>query len=432
MVAYETAEDGSLSAHRPIGTAGLVLCMRAEQVHEERTGIHAKVFILQGERLLTYSVLNVDRSEDRIRLANHAHKLLAPSLNGTAQLYTAGFLQDDLQGFCAGLWDAHIGAQPLPEWMAGNAEPELPTFALRPYIISGGGTILFAPPGRGKSYTGQLWAVSMDAGVDTYWLVKQQRVLHVNLERARRGMENRLGNVNRVLGLDARRPLLTLNARGRNLKDMLPGIRKAIKVERVEHVMLDSISRAGLGDLNENVSVNGIMDALNGLAVDSWSALGHTSRADESHIYGGIHFDAAADIEVRLLTQQSEGQSTLGIGLQLYKENDVGKPATQILAYEFLPTGLSLVRRARVGEFPEIEKGRKPMMRGVVEQYLLHVGRASATEIAAETGYSRQKISELLSGGDTFQMLGKEGRNVLYGVAGRPQNVSRTLRESDR
>lgn len=417
MVAYETAEDGSLSAHRPIGTAGLVLCMRAEQVHEERTGIHAKLSILQGERLLTYSVLNVDRSEDRIRLANHAHKLLAPSLNGTALVYTAAFLQDDLQGFCAGLWNAHVAGD-MPEMMEGELEGRPPSFVLRPYVLEGGGTILFAPPGRGKSYTAGLWAVAIDAGISTFFEVRERPVLFVNLERSRLSLRNRLGAVNRALGLPADRPMCTLNARGRALADVVPAIKRTAAERGIGCVFLDSISRAGMGDLTENQPVNRIIDSLNG-ACETWVALAHTPRGDESHTYGSIHFEAGADVVVQLLSEQDEG-GPLGIGLQVTKENDIGKQPLRILSLEFGPGGLTAVRNARKGEFPGIEKGRKGTLRDDVREYLLREGKADASETAEATGHDRSSVARVLASDSVFRFLGREGKKKLYGVATGP------------
>lgn len=416
MVAYEAAEDGSLAAYRPVGTAGLVLCMRAEQVHEERTGVHAKVSILGNDRLLTYSVLNVDRSEDRIRLANHAHKLLAPSLNGTALVYTAAFLQDDLQSFCAGLWQAHIAGD-MPEMMEGELEGQPPSFVLRPYVLEGGGTILFAPPGRGKSYTAGLWAVAIDAGVSAFFEVKQRPVLFVNLERSRLSLRNRLGAVNRALGLPADRPMCTLNARGRALTDVVPAIKRTVAERGIGCVFLDSISRAGMGDLTENQPVNRIIDSLNN-ACDTWVSLAHTPRGDESHAYGSIHFEAGADVVVQLLSEQDEG-GPLGVGLQVTKENDIGKQPLRILALEFGPGGLTSVRNARKGEFPGIERGRKGTVRDDVREYLLREGRAGASEIADATGHDRANVSRVLAGDSVFGIVARDGRKKLYGVVGK-------------
>lgn len=414
MVSYSQGEDGALSAERP-AASGIVLSFKAERIAEERTGVHARVSILANDRLLAYSFLNVDRSEDRIRLSNQAHKVLAPSLNGTAVTYTATFLGDDLLSFCDGLWAAHVEGT-MPELMAGDADPKPPVFMLHPYVLEGGGTILFAPPGRGKSYLSMLWAVSIDSGCSQFFQVHSSPVLFVNLERSRLSLRTRLGSVNRVLGLEADRALLTLNARGRALNDVLPAIKRAVKENSVGCVFLDSISRSGMGDLTENQPVNKIIDALNG-ACESWVALAHTPRGDESHTYGSIHFEAGADVVVKLLSEQDEG-GPLGIGLQITKENDIGKQPLKVLALEFGPAGLRAARFARKGEFEEIERGKKSTLKEDVREYLLREGKAGAAEIAEATGHERSSVARTLAGDSVFQSVGRDGLVKLYGVAG--------------
>ena len=389
--------------------------IRAQQVRQERTGIHARLEILINGVDVAWSNFNVERDEDRVRLVNSAWHTIGK--NGLGSVYFKEYLKHDVDTFCSGLWDAHVGTL-RAELMTGDPDPKPPRFFLEPYILEEGGTMLFAPPGRGKSFVELLWAVAIDSGVCPWWPVTQARVYFLNLERGRQSVRARLGAVNRALGLDPDRPLLTLNARGRTLWDVLPSAKRDIREYGVKHVMLDSISRAGMGDLNENQSVNRIMDGLNALS-PSWSAIAHTPRADESHAFGGIHQDAAADLMLQLLTQQEEDSKTLGIGLRITKDNDVGKRPMSILALEFEDV-LRSVRLARPGEFPDIEAHRKQSMRDQVRQYLLLVGKATATEISDETGFARQSVATLLSKADTFQRVEKVGKEVFYGVSDGP------------
>src|SRR6185436_19251129 len=310
--------DDALCYARPVGGASLTF--RAEAIHQERTGVHARVAIGYHGVELAWSTFNVERDEDRVRLANSAHK----HLNGQAQEYPASYLKNDLDKFCRGLWEAHIGDM-APEWLAGTPEPVPPRFALAPFILEGGGTIVFAHPGRGKSYLTGLMAVSIDAGTEVppsmrLWQVRQQRVLLINLERGRLSVQNRLGNINAALGLPRTRRLLTMNQRGRSLQEIIGAARRAVRDHGVGLVLLDSISRAGMGDLTENNAVNRIIDGLNGLS-ETWLGIAHAPRGSDEHVFGGIHFDAGADVIVRLLSQQEEW-GPLGVGIQIVKEND--------------------------------------------------------------------------------------------------------------
>lgn len=204
------------------------------------------------------------------------------------EAYTAKALRYDLDTFCAGLWERWMGRYQA-ELIGGDPELGPPEFMLAPYVMRGGGTIFFAPPGRGKSYLALLMAISIDAGCDHLWGVKQAPVLFINLERSTTSIRRRVTQVNCVLGLEPSRPLRFLNARGRSLSDVVDGAKAIIDRDGVEVVFLDSLSRAGFGDLKDNRPGNSIMDALNGLS-ETWLALGHTPRNDPSHLYGTIMF----------------------------------------------------------------------------------------------------------------------------------------------
>ena len=364
---------------------------------------------------LAWSNFNVERDEDRVRLANSAYT----NINGQIpkEEYRKELLKKDLDLFCRGLWEEWIECL-APLELAGTAEPIPPAFALEPFVLEEGGTILFAPPGRGKSYLTLAMAVSIDAGCRQLWPVRQQKVLFINLERGVTGIQNRIGNVNAALGLPRTRPILTLNGRGRSLYDVLPAARKAMAASGATVACLDSISRAGMGDLTENNPVNRIVDAMNGLS-PTWLGIGHTPRGDESHIYGGIHFEAGADIVVRVLSQQDSLAGPLGVGLKIVKENDIGKWPVQILAFEFeRERGLVAIREAWPGEFPDVE-GEQPMsMKEVVRQWLAdpQIRRASATQAAKATGFSRQNVAALFKQDATFVELGRDGHSVVYGV----------------
>jgi hypothetical protein len=412
------AHDGdALCYARPVG--GDTLTFRAEVIHQERTGVHARVAIGYHGVELAWSTFNVERDEDRVRLSNSAHK----HLNGQTAEYPATYLKNDLDKFCRGLWDAHVGdLEGGP--VAGTAEPTPVRFALMPYLVEGGGTIVFAHPGRGKSYLTGLMAVTLDAGTEIkaeqrLWPVRQQRVLFINLERSELSVQNRLGNINAALGLPRPRKLVMMNQRGRSLAEIAEAARRTIRRYDCQTVVLDSISRAGIGDLTDNQPVNRIIDLLNGLA-PTGLAIAHAPRGSEEHVFGGIHFDAGADVVVRVLAEQEEG-GPLGLGLQVTKENDIGKQPLQSLALEFNgPLGLCGVRPANKGEFPEIERGRPMSMKRAAIDYLLGVGDATASQVAEATAGNRANISHLLANDAAFVRTRKLGREQFYGVIGLP------------
>lgn len=389
---------------------GLLLSFRAEKISDERTGVHARITINAQHETLSWSYLNIERREDRSSLSSAAFGILK-----TDTKYSKDDLRHDLDAFCSGLWEYHV-SRFVPEDLAGNETPEPLSFTLKPYILDNAGTIIFAAPGRGKSYTAQLWAQSIDAGCSKLWEVRKRKVLFINLERSQESVRRRLSMVNKVLGLSPTRPLLMLNARGKSLTDVLGSCKRAIKKHGVEMIVLDSISRASMGDLNENQSGNKVVDALSSLS-PTWLALGHTSRASDEHLYGSIMQDAGADICVQLLAQIKQ-DGTLGIGYQITKQNDIGFYQQKIFSFRFNENILTEVRPAKPMEFPEIE-GKSPQdMETTIIEFVSNAdsGDATATEVANTFGYDRGNVSRLFISSGKFVQTRKVKQSTYYGV----------------
>ena len=377
----------------------------------------ALVTLSLGSRLLEEDEISLKRREDRIRLANAAHKEIED-----ADGYTAATCAHDLLLFCRDLWSFEI-SQLKATVTKGDLEPSEPDFVLYPYVIDGAGTIPFAPPGRGKSWTALSWAVSVDAGVCTAWDVRKPgRVLYVNLERSQKSFERRLGQVNEALGLPRDRPLLMIHARGKTLADVFDLARATIEREQIVMVVIDSLSRAGTGSLVKDDTANKAMDLANGFGC-AWVFLAHTPRADEDHAFGSQMFDAAADITVQMLTAEtdaSQGEAPrMGIGLKVAKANDIPKQPLEVWTYEFTRAGIVGIRKAEPGEWPVIEdEGVQLSPQDQVVRWLTREGKRSADEIAAQFGKSRPTIvpwmDDLLRQGKVSSEM--DGRRKVYFV----------------
>jgi hypothetical protein len=380
----------------------------------------ALISITEGSRLLEEDEISTKRREDRIRLANAAHKQLTDERGGA---YPADQLQHDLLLFCRDLWKFEI-SQLQASVTAGDLTPTEPQFILYPYVIEGAGTIPFAPPGRGKSWTGLLWAVCVDAGINSLWDVRRPgRVLYINLERSEASFARRLGQVNEALGLPRDRPLLFIHARGKTLSDVFDLARATIAREQVVMVVIDSLSRAGTGSLVKDETANKAMDLANGFGC-AWVFLAHTPRADEEHAFGSQMFDAAADITVQMLTGEVDAASgvapRLGIGLKVAKANDIPKQPLEIWTYEFdAKFGIVGVRPAGPGEWPVIEdEGVTLSPQDKVVRWLQREGKRSADEIAAQFEKSRPTVvpwmDDLLRQGKVAAEM--DGRRKVYFV----------------
>lgn len=313
------------------------LVFQASNLRSENTGVHARLTIRLDGAQLGFHQFNVERDDDRGRFSNKCHKLFG---KGLKDVYPRELLQHDLDKFCGELWNIYIRANIATE-LKGNLDLPL-ILLLKPYVLEGGGAILFAPPGKGKSWTILLMAVSINSGISTIWTVSQAKVLFINLERSAASIQRRLGLVNTTLGLPSDQSLLTLNARGKSLADIKDVVAATVEQHGVKLIVLDSISRAGQGSLTEDRPVNAIIDTLNGLA-PSWLGVAHTPRGDENHLYGSVHFEAGANVVVKLLSEKSG--DTMGIALEVTKENDLGPTPKEILAYDSTRTGSATFAR---------------------------------------------------------------------------------------
>lgn len=387
----------------------------ASKISNERTGVHAKILVKYEYSNLAWSYLNIERSEDRIRLANQAYSILKKQRTDIDKSYSKEDIQNDIDNFSAGLWDFFVSSF-TPELTYGDETQEPLVFILKPYALLEAGTILYAPPGRGKSYTGLLWAQSIHNGCEKFWPVKKTPGLIINLERSRHSMEKRIANVNRVLGLPPKTPIHCIHARGKTLYDVADSCRSYIKKFNIGFIVLDSISRAGLGDLNDNQSMNKIIDTLSSIC-PSWIALSHTSRANEDHAFGSIMADAGADICVQLSSQITM-DGTLGIGWEITKQNDIGKKSMEILALEFNEYGLANVRKAKQYEFPEIEGKRRLDSITTLIEFVQNqdTGDSTASEAADATGLDQGNISRLFLSSGKFVKTRTSGHKVYYGV----------------
>ena len=411
--------DGDWYFHKYEFETGTVVRIMAREVRRERSGGHGALAIERNGKPLAWSTMNFERDEDRTRLVNSAYKHIEKE-EVDAQLLTKQALKGMLDAFAFGLFAATLG-DISGEMMAGDEEGARPMTILGDdpgLVVDHGSTLLFAPPGGAKSYTGVIMGVSMDAGTDFLWPVQQRRVGYVNLERSAPSMRYRLATVNKAMGLDPKRPLPFLNARGRGLVDVRDGMRRFVEKYELEVLILDSISRSGLGKLNEDSTANAIADLMNAQGC-TWIGLAHAPRADDSHVFGSVMFEAAQDVGVKLMTQRANDGMTLGVGLTVTQANDLPTGGLSIFALDFdRERGLIRIRRSKASEFPEIAAGKSMSLPNEIESYLLNLpgGRDAAPDIAAAIGRDRGNVSRVLNQSDRFVMTGKEGRKTLFAV----------------
>jgi hypothetical protein len=362
---------------------------------------------------LGYDTFNIERHAERGRLSNAAHKLLGdePPKTADGTTYTQMLLKYDFDNFCRLVWDVWIG-QYQPTELAGDPLGDPPQFLIHPLVIEQGGTILVGQRGSGKSYIAMAMCVATDSNTNHYWKVSQKKSLFVNLERSASSIQRRIGAVNGALGLPPDRPLLTLNARGKGLADVRSGIRQAIEKLGVEFVVLDSISRAGMGNLNDNEVGNSITDALNGFGT-SWLAIAHPPR-NSDNVFGSTMFENAADIVVRQTLVQRDNER--GIQLSMAKANDTELARPSYYGLTFDEYGLQSMRVAKAEDYPELKATEQRSVTEQITDHLLHeAGEDTATNIAAKLGIARSTVTTVFSDTSKFNKI-KRGKEVFYSV----------------
>ena len=383
-----------------------------KNIQDEKTGVHGKIYIYDREisrnyvhplgRRIHHDRINLDKADQRTRFANYAHTVLGDLVVDRDSIevlrYTKEHFQFDMHSFCHDVWDTWLDKR-SSILVEGNPELEV-AHRIKPFALADGGTMMYARPKRGKSYMAMTMAVCVDAGLDKFWSVEQCNVLYINLERSEREMQRRLGCVNQALGLKPNRSLRFLHARGLAFNDIVDTVEKEVERHNIGWIVLDSISRSGMGDLNDNRTANRITDSLNYLIKDhddrGWMAIAHTSW-EENHVYGSIMFEAAADVMLKLDTARGSG-GRLGVKFEITGANDVD-PSIEVpmLSLGFNSYGLSEVT---VGDEEDFEFGDSQGVEGDVVAYLKQQQRElSPMEITKGTGRPQGSVrSELKKG----------------------------------
>ena len=383
----------------------------AREVRRERTGVHARIGIACNGAMLAYDTFNIGRSEERSRLSKSAYAMLPPVLKEALPLE---MLKHQLDLFCLRVPSAWEEVEVEFVEYDANTVIVQPQPLLSSYIVEGGGSILFAPPGAGKSYVALLKGVALANGINHIWEIPEARpVLFVNLERSGNSLAWRDQQVREALGVAGQSGVTYLHGRGKTITAIKRHLYAWAKARQGQGVIIiDSLSRVAEGPLGEDSTANEITNILNGID-GSWYAIGHTPRNDQGHLFGSIHWDAGADIQIKASSEKKDGE--LGLRLQVMKANDLAFPQPQYLALQFNELGLIGIRAARNTEFAELATGESISRKDRLVLYLKEVTLADATEAASATGIDRANVSRLFNQ-EPFVLVRREGRKAMYGL----------------
>lgn len=410
---FEPPDRTGISGTRAVGS--YTLTIRAEGLRQTYSGLHARLELWVGNVRVHSDTFNVERDKDRHDFANRLYGvrgrngILGDTVTGA---YDQAAFEHELSEWVGSLWERYVCVYE-GELRGGDLEPRPVSMLIDGYVEEGGGTVLFGPPKANKTYTALLWAVSIDAGVRSVYPVREQRrVLYINIERDKRLIDRRLGLVNRVLGLEPGRPIMRMDQRGQSLKAIYEAAQRTVERNAIDVVLLDSLSRAGFGDLNGNQEANESMDMLNRLC-PTWIAVGHTPSGDDEKLFGSQMFRAAFDIGVNCRAEYArmgewEDKTRRGVLLTVRDANDISPPDPLTMVYEFdLDFGLTGVRvKAHTDDFPGLDGERPRTNLERVMQFITAFGPATVTQISRELGINKGTVSDccsrLLNRGDIY------------------------------
>ncbi len=374
---------------------------------------------------------NIEDMVMRTRLGNGSYKAIT---NG----WKANFKTEDMVRW---LFDFTSGLQAFDSssvsalMVEGNPE-WAPTFLAWPHVIEGGMTIMPGQPGSTKSTVALAMAISVDAGIDKLWPIqKSGPVVIINMERSPQSIAGRIGQLNRALGLEGNRPILVFNTHGKKLVEIERTLRELVQNENIYLGVLDSLSRTGLGNLNDNADANVVMDILSDVLPSSL-VVAHSPKGEEGKpgkgTFGSNMFVAAADVELNVATHRIGEENTSWTELQINKGNDVGDRKKRWLRIDYgerrdawdrriVSHYIESIRTAEPSEVPDFEVEKHLTIEEKILRALNDNGPSDVNEIAELTSLKADSIRSVLHR-KTGTSFGKrdDGTWTLLGPEGRP------------
>lgn len=389
----EVVKDGDAVIGESLVPGGTRLDFTASNIRRERTGVHARVAISIADAELGYDTFNIEKIADRVRLANAAAERA-----GDRKKW-AGQIRLRLDQFCSLVWP-HWVESDAPEVVVG-VDGKAATVLIHPYVTDSR-TILFAPGGSGKSWLALIWALTLRYGLQTPWRAPvAKEVLYLDFEDTTAVFQSRLNQAARLLDCPAEMPYYS--AEGKGMPEVWDALRTYVEKREVGLVIVDSISRLGLGKLIDDGTANQGVNMMNRLGVP-WLALGHTSHAGGDHVFGSVHWENGARVVIKgESSQAASDESVIGLRLSVTKANHIRRGQETTWAFGFSGDALSEHRPAIVSDFPDLADTRPVKER--IRDYLGAVGAAPVDEICEYTEANERTVRRVLMDGEGMEFV---------------------------
>ena len=388
----------------------------AENIRKTDTGVHAHLEIQFNTKPLAYTVCNIERNGERTSLCNEAYKFLGATPADAESVIPKGRLKEQLNYFCQNVWSSYLEIS-APIMVEGTTDTSSVLHALKPHVLEGGGTIMYGKPGRGKSFTAMMMALTVNYSANHYWETSGGKAMYVNLERPERTIPPRVGAVAKALGLNSN-SLTVFNGNGGTLVDYKDVLEEHIKTQGIKFLVLDSVSRAGMGDMKEDKVATSIINTMNKLNI-SWLGIAHTPKYDDRVYYGNSQFEAGADVMLRHSSEVIDDKGSIAVLLEVTKCNDMPKPKPMGLHYSFTEHGLDGVRFATPEETKNLMSAEANLFQ-TIKELMGEIGAMSATTMADKLNTDRSMIInqlKIMIKSGSVVAVGQEDNERTYGLA---------------
>ena len=386
-----------------------------DEVRRERTGVHGRIVFYINEQHCGFDNINLEKGDQRGRFCRDVYKnfdeVVAGQYGQRAIIHDVGILCQAVIN-----WESdHLTVEYVdPDEFATPL-----SFPIHPFVLDNAGSILFAPPGTGKSYVALIMAMCIANGLTSPFNASRRPVIYVNLERPKNTFLMRDHAVRRALGITGISNVGYMHARGMALKAIIRKLEKITADHPDTVIIMDSISRTGLGSLLDDATANQFTDSMNALN-RTWVGIGHTPRGDDKHVFGSVHFTAGCDIETRLVA--TETGSVTNLLLETVKANDGRRNYKKALSLEFgePQEGLIGIREIDFND-PELIAQSTDVTMKIANTIEALGGKATPNQIADELAMHASNVTRTLkTPNGKFVLVTTEGRNHYYGIKANP------------
>ena len=406
---FEAPTEHGIVGKRVLSTMHRVQ-INIDDIRRERTGVHGRIIFLLDEQHRGFDNINLEKGDQRNKFCREVARTLDEPVSSQ-------------YGDRAIIHDVGLLAQAVINWESTHLKVEYVdpeeyatplSYALHPFVLDNGGAILFAPPGTGKSYVALIMAMCIANGLWSPFYSLKRPVIYVNLERPRNTFLMRDHAVRNALGITGSSNVGYLHARGMALKAIVRQLEKLTANQPETVIIMDSISRTGLGSLLDDATANQFTDSMNKLN-RTWLGIGHTPRGDDKQVFGSVHFTAGCDIETRLVG--TERGNVTNLLLETVKANDGRRNYKKAISLEFGDhDGLIGIKEIDFRDPGLIALSTDVSAR--IESTIRFLGgKATPTQISDELDMYASNVTRALKNSEKFVLVSEEGRSHYYGIA---------------